>query len=136
VDRWKKGVRAIAEDGKEEGGVKSVTEVRGEANSWGGETYDRHEGSQEAVTLTPLIYPANSFWSVGRPQLIGCCACGPRDHTLLGSTQLRGRKVQSRRTDSGTAQGDRNIPKITGGSDHFCSVSSLFRTIRRCPINI
>jgi len=26
---------------------------------------------QEAVTLTPLIYPANSFWSVGWPQLIG-----------------------------------------------------------------
>jgi len=45
VDRWNKGVRAIAEDGKEEGGGKSVTEVRGEANSWGGETFNRHEGS-------------------------------------------------------------------------------------------
>jgi len=28
------------------------------------------EKDEEAVTLTPLIYPANSFWSVRRPQLI------------------------------------------------------------------
>ena len=45
VDRGNKGVRAIAEDGKEEGGGKSVAEVRGEANSRRGETLDRHEGS-------------------------------------------------------------------------------------------
>jgi len=41
----------------------------------------------EAVTLTRLIYPANSFWSVGRPQLIWCCRRVPMDLTLLESTQ-------------------------------------------------
>jgi len=45
VDRWNKGVCAIPEDGKEEGGGKSVAEVRGEANSRRGETFDRHKGS-------------------------------------------------------------------------------------------
>jgi len=45
VDRGNKGVRAIAEDGKEEGGAKSVAEVREEANSRRGETFDRHKGS-------------------------------------------------------------------------------------------
>ena len=48
---------------------------------------------QEAVTLTPLIYLANSFWSVGRPQLIPCCGSVPIDLTLLGSTQLYSRTV-------------------------------------------
>jgi len=45
VDRRNKGIRAIANDGEEEGGGKSVAEVRGEANSRRGETFDRHEGS-------------------------------------------------------------------------------------------
>jgi len=53
---------------------------------------------QEAVTLTPLIYPANSFWSVGQPQLIWCCGSVPMNHTLQGSTQLHSRTVRSRRT--------------------------------------
>ena len=37
-------VRAIAEDGKEEGGGQSVAEEGGETNPWRGETLDRHEG--------------------------------------------------------------------------------------------
>ena len=45
VGRGNKGVRAVAEDGKEEGGGESVAEVRGEANSRRGEAFDRHEGS-------------------------------------------------------------------------------------------
>jgi len=45
MDRGNKGVRDMAEDGKEEGGGESVAEVRGEANSRRGETFDRHEGS-------------------------------------------------------------------------------------------
>jgi len=45
VDRWDKGVRAIAEDGKEEGGGQPVAEVRGEADSRRGETFNPHEGS-------------------------------------------------------------------------------------------
>jgi len=45
VDRGNKGVRAIAENGKEEGGSKSLAEVRREANTRKGETLDRHEGS-------------------------------------------------------------------------------------------
>jgi len=48
---------------------------------------------QEAVTLTPLIYPANSLWSVGRPQLILHCEGVPTDLTLLGSSQLYSRTV-------------------------------------------
>ena len=44
VDCGNKGVRAIAEDGEEEGGGKSVAEERGEAHSWRGEAFDRHEG--------------------------------------------------------------------------------------------
>jgi len=55
---------------------------------------------QEAVTLTPLIYPVNSFWSVGRPQLIWCCGSIPMDLTLLGSIQLHSRTVLSRRTNA------------------------------------
>jgi len=43
--RGNKGVRALAEDGKEEGGGESVAEVRGKANSRRGETFDRHEGT-------------------------------------------------------------------------------------------
>jgi len=60
---------------------------------------------QEAVTLTALIYPVNSFWSVGRPQLIPCCGSVPIDLTLLGSTQLHSRIVLSRRTNAGAAGG-------------------------------
>jgi len=60
---------------------------------------------QEAVTLTPLIYPANSFWSVGRLQLIRCCGSVPMDLTLLGSTQLHSRTVLSCRTNAGAAGG-------------------------------
>jgi len=45
VDCGNKGVRAIAENGQEEGGSKFVAEVRREANSRRGETFDRHEGS-------------------------------------------------------------------------------------------
>jgi len=60
---------------------------------------------QEAVTLTPLISPANSFWSVGRPQLIWCCGSIPIDLILLGSTQLHSRTVLARRTNAGAAGG-------------------------------
>ena len=60
---------------------------------------------QEAVTLTPLIYPANSCWSVGRPQLIRCCGSVPIEFTLLGSTQLHSCTVLSRRTNAGAAGG-------------------------------
>jgi len=60
---------------------------------------------QVAVTLTSLIYPANSFWSVGRPQLIRCCGSVPMDHTLLRSTRLYSRTVLSRYTDAGAAGG-------------------------------
>jgi len=63
------------------------------------------EKDEEAVTLTPLIYRANSFWSVGRPQLIRCCGSGPMDLTLLGRTQLHSRTVLSRRTNAGAAGG-------------------------------
>jgi len=59
----------------------------------------------EAVTLTPLIYPANSCWSVGRPQLIPYSGSVPLDFTLLGSTQLHSRTVLSRRTNAGAAGG-------------------------------
>ena len=59
---------------------------------------------QEAVTLTPLIYHANSFWSVGRPQLIPCCGSVPIDLTLLGSTQLYSRTVLLRRTNARAAE--------------------------------
>jgi len=45
VDRGNKGVRAIAEDGEEEGGGKPVAEEGGEAEPWRGEPFDRHEGS-------------------------------------------------------------------------------------------
>jgi len=44
VDCWQKGVGAIAEDGKEEGGCKPVTEERGEADPWRGQSLDHHEG--------------------------------------------------------------------------------------------
>jgi len=45
VDCGNKGVGAIAEDGKEEGGGKPVAEEGGEADPWRGESFDRHEGS-------------------------------------------------------------------------------------------
>ena len=44
VDCGQEGVRAIAEDGKEEGGGKPVAEERGKADPWRGESLDRHEG--------------------------------------------------------------------------------------------
>ena len=37
----------------------------------GGERKFARSVPQEAINLTPLIYPANSLWSVGRLQLIG-----------------------------------------------------------------
>jgi len=92
---------------------------------------------QEVVTLTPLIYPANRFWSVGRPQLIRWCGSVPMDLTLLGSPQLHSRVVLSRRTNAGAAGGCWEYPlKVTGGSDHSFSVSSPFRTIRSGPMNL
>jgi len=63
------------------------------------------EKDAEAVTLTPLIYLANSFWSVGLPQLIRCCRSVPMNLTVLGSTQLDSRTVLSRRTNAGAAGG-------------------------------
>ena len=45
VDRGQKGVRAIAENGKEEAGGKPVAEEGGEADPWRGETFDSHKGS-------------------------------------------------------------------------------------------
>jgi len=86
---------------------------------------------EEAVTLTPLIYPANSHWSVGWPKLIQYCTSVPLDLTLLGSTQLHSRTVLSRLTNAGAAGGCFEYHlKVTGGSDHFCSVSCPFRAIR------
>jgi len=43
VDGWQEVVRAIAEDGEEEGGGQSVTEERREADPWGRVALDRHE---------------------------------------------------------------------------------------------
>jgi len=63
------------------------------------------EKDEEPVTLTPLIYPANSFWSVGRPQLIRCRESVPMDLTLIGSIQLHNRTVLSRRTNGGAIGG-------------------------------
>jgi len=51
---------------------------------------------QEAVTLTPLIYPENRFWSIGQPQLIQSCESVPMDLALLLSTHLHSRTVLSR----------------------------------------
>jgi len=44
-DCGNKGVRAIAEDGKQEGGGKPVAEEVGEGNPRKGESFDGHEGS-------------------------------------------------------------------------------------------
>jgi len=60
---------------------------------------------QEAVTLTPRIYPANSFWSFRWPQLIESCGSVPMDLLLLGSTQLHSRTVLSLRNNGGAAGG-------------------------------
>jgi len=60
---------------------------------------------QEAVSLTPLIYPANSFWLVRQPQLISCCESVPTDLILLGTTQPDSRTVASRFTIAGAAGG-------------------------------
>jgi len=38
------GVRAIAEDRKEEGGGQSMTEERAQADAWWWEAFDRNEG--------------------------------------------------------------------------------------------
>ena len=45
MNRGLEGVRPIAEDGEEEGGGQSMTQERQEANSWRGESFNRHEGS-------------------------------------------------------------------------------------------
>jgi len=45
-------------------------------------------GPQAVVTLTSLINPANSFGSVGRPQLIPCCERVSLNLTVLVSSQL------------------------------------------------
>jgi len=59
------------------------------------------------------------------------------DLTLLESTQLHRRTVLSRRTNAGAAGGCWEYPlRVTGGSDHSCSVSSPFRTIRSGPMTI
>jgi len=63
------------------------------------------EEDEEAVTLTPLIYPANSFWWVVRPQLILYSGRVPMDLTLLGSTQLHSCMVLLRCTIAGAAGG-------------------------------
>jgi len=60
-------------------------------------------GPQEAVTLAPLIYPSNSFWSVERPQLVQCCGSVPMERNLLISTELHSHTVRLRRTDAGAA---------------------------------
>jgi len=60
--------------------------------------------AEEVVTLTPLIYPANSFWSVGRPQLIWCCGRVPMDLMLLRSAQLHSCTVLSRHTKAGAGR--------------------------------
>ena len=44
VDSGHEGVRAIAEDGEEEGGGPPVAEEAGEADPRRGESLDRHEG--------------------------------------------------------------------------------------------
>jgi len=65
---------------------------------------------QEAVTLPTLIYPANSFWSVGRPHLIGCCGSVPMDLTLLGSIQPHSSTVRPVVPTLGPQGGVRNMP--------------------------
>ena len=44
VDGGYEDIRAIAEDGEEEGGGQSMAEEGGEADTWGRETLDCHEG--------------------------------------------------------------------------------------------
>ena len=51
------------------------------------------------------LTPANSFWSVGRPHLIGCCGSVPMDLTLLGSIQPHSSTVLPRGTNAGAAGG-------------------------------
>jgi len=92
---------------------------------------------QEVVTLTPLIYPANSFWSVGRPKLMACSGTIPMNLALLGSTQLYSRTVLSCCTKAGAAGGCQEYPlKVTGGLDNCSSVGSLFRPIPSSPIKV
>ena len=45
IDCGHENVRAVAEDGKEEGGGQSMTEEGGEADPRGGEAFNSHEGS-------------------------------------------------------------------------------------------
>jgi len=59
------------------------------------------EKDEEVVTLTPLIYTANSFWSVGQPQLIQRCGSVSMDLTLLVSTQPHSHTVLLRHTNAG-----------------------------------
>jgi len=56
---------------------------------------------QKAVTLTPLIYPANRFQSDWQPQLIWYCGGVSIDLTSLGSTQLHSHTVLSCSTKAG-----------------------------------
>ena len=44
VDGGQEGIRAVAKDAEEEGGGPSVAEEEREADPWGGESLDRHEG--------------------------------------------------------------------------------------------
>jgi len=57
--------------------------------------------SREPVTLIPILYPAISFWSVGRPQSIWYCRSVPIDLTLLGSIQQDSSRVLSRQSTAG-----------------------------------
>ena len=58
------------------------------------------------------------------------------DLTLLGSTQQHSHTVLSRRTNAGATGGYEYPLKVTGGSDHSCSVSSPFRALRSGPLNL
>jgi len=57
-----------------------------------------------AVTITPLIYPANNIWLDGRPRLIWCCGSFPINLTLPESTQLHSRTMLSHRTNPGAGE--------------------------------
>jgi len=59
------------------------------------------------------------------------------DLTLLESTQLHTRNVQSRRTNAEAAGGCYEHPlEVTGGADNYWSVSGTFRAIQSDTINI
>ena len=58
------------------------------------------------------------------------------DLILLESTQIHSRTLLSRCTNAVGVGGCEEYPlKVIGGSDHSCSVSSPFCTIRSGPMN-